>query len=99
MPVNPRVMPFAKHFVELRKRFIIILIVFVILLCVFYMEFFYKLIMDVLLYQIRDYLPDGHLTVLGPFETLTFRFKMSFYASTVGASPVILYNIFAFFER
>jgi len=96
MPINPRVMPFTKHFVELRKRFTYAFFTFLVLAFVFYSDFFYGLFMDILLHPIRDYIPGGRLTVLGPFETLTFRFKMSLYASFVVSSPVILYNVFAF---
>jgi len=96
MPINPRVMPFTKHFIELRRRFIYVLIAFFILLMVFYQDYFYQMIMNILLHPIRDYIPGGQLTVLGPFETLTFRFKMAMYAAAIASSPVIAYNLFAF---
>jgi sec-independent protein translocase protein TatC len=96
MPINPRIMPFTKHFIELRKRFIYVLIAFLLLLVLFYQDYFYELIMNILLGPIKDYIPGGQLTVLGPFETLTFRFKIAMYAAVIASSPVILYNIFAF---
>ena len=96
MPVNPRIMPFTKHFVELRRRFTYVLIAFIICLLLFYQDYFYQLIMNILLGPIKDYIPGGQLTVLGPFETLTFRFKMAMYAAFVASSPVIAYNVFAF---
>ncbi|MCL2491242.1 MAG: twin-arginine translocase subunit TatC [Coriobacteriia bacterium] len=97
MPVNPRVMPFTKHFIELRKRFIYILIVFFLFLILFYQEYFYVRIMDLLLYPLGDILPESGLVALGPFELLTFRFKVAIYSALVASSPVIFYNIFAFF--
>ena len=96
MPVSPRVMPFTKHFVEIRRRFIYVAIAFIISLFIFYTDFFYTLVVDILLRPISEYLPDGHLTVLGPFEMLTFRFKIALYASLIACSPIIIYNILAF---
>jgi sec-independent protein translocase protein TatC len=96
MPINPRVMPFTKHFVELRKRFTYVIIVLLIGIMVFYSDFFYKLVIDILIAPIREYIPGGQLTVLGPFEALTFRFKIALYAAIVASSPVIAYNILAF---
>jgi len=63
---------------------------------VFYQDYFYQMVMNILLNPIRDYIPGGRLTVLGPFETLTFRFKMAMYAALVASSPIIAYNLFAF---
>lgn len=93
-------MPFTKHFIELRKRFKYVFFTFVVLLIVFYSEYFFGLIKGVLLYPIQGYLDEnvigGQLMVTGPFEMMTFRFKLAMYAAFVASSPVIFYNIFAF---
>ncbi|MCL2024375.1 MAG: twin-arginine translocase subunit TatC [Coriobacteriia bacterium] len=96
MPLNPRIMPFMAHFRELRRRFTYILAVLVLSACLFYTDFFYAHIMQILLWPMRDVLPSGALTVLGPFEAMTFRFKVALYAALVVTAPVIIYHIFAF---
>ena len=96
MPVSPKQMPFFQHFAELRKRLTIIVIVIFVLSMVFYMEKCYVFLLDIFLAPVRAYLPGGKLTVLGPFEQMTFRFKVAFAASIIASMPVILYEIFAF---
>lgn len=89
-------MPFTQHFVELRKRFSAIAITVVVLLFVFYSDVCYKPILDFILAPVVPFLPDGKLTVMGPFEALTFRFKVALFAAVVASAPVIIYNILAF---
>lgn len=96
MPVGPRLMPFTQHFVELRKRFTIIIVSILVLMFVFYTDTMYKSILGFILAPVLEYVPGGKLTVMGPFEALTFRFKVALFAAIVAASPIIIYNILAF---
>ncbi|MCL2818748.1 MAG: twin-arginine translocase subunit TatC [Actinomycetia bacterium] len=96
MPVNPRVMPFTKHFIELRQRFIYILIAFIILLVVFYQERAFTTIYNILTGPIKEFLPNDQLNSFVPFEAMTVRFKMAIYSALIASSPVIAYNVFAF---
>lgn len=96
MPVSPRQMPFFEHFHEIKKRLTICLVVVLVLSFVFYSEKFFGFFMDIFLAPVREFLPDGKLTTMGPFEMLTFRFKISLFASLIASSPVLLYQFFAF---
>lgn len=96
MPVKPQQMPFFQHIAELRKRLTIIVVVVFVLSLVFYSQGIYVWLLNVFLAPVKAYLPGGKLTVLGPFEQMTFRFKVSFAASIIASMPVILYEIFAF---
>lgn len=96
MPVSPKQMPFFQHFAELRKRLTVIVIVIFVLSIVFYTDKCYVFLLDIFLAPVRAFLPGGKLTVLGPFEQMTFRFKVAFVASIIASMPVILYEIFAF---
>ena len=96
MPVEPKRMPFLQHFHELRKRLTVIAVVLFVLALVFYNTAVFKFLMDIFLAPVQSYLPGGKLTVLGPFEQMTFRFKVAFFAALITSMPVILYEIFAF---
>lgn len=96
MPISPRDMPFFQHFVELRKRATISLAAVLILSFIFYEDRIYGFLLKILLHPIAEYIPQGGLTVLGPFETLTFRFKIAVIAALIVSAPLIIYQIFAF---
>lgn len=95
MPVGPKRLPFFEHLAELRHRIIVVGVA--VLVGAMVMYYFTDPILDVLLEPIKAYLPNGKLTVFGPFEAFTFRFKVALYASIVVTSPIILYQFFAFF--
>ncbi|MBK5210878.1 MAG: twin-arginine translocase subunit TatC [Coriobacteriia bacterium] len=96
MPVEPKRMPFLQHFYELRKRLTVIAVVLFVFALIFYMTPVFKFLMGVFLAPVKAYLPGGKLTVLGPFEEMTFRFKVAFFAALIASMPVLLYEIFAF---
>lgn len=96
MPVQPKQMPFFQHFAELRKRLTVIVVVIFILSFVFYSKDIYVFLLNIFLGPVKEYLPNGTLTVLGPFEQMTFRFKVSFAAALIASMPITLYEIFAF---
>ena len=85
-----------EHVAELRKRLTIAVLVVVVLSFVFYAEPLYKAALEIFLHPIKDLLPDGQLTVLGPFEQLTFRAKVAMFAAIIVGSPVIIYQMLAF---
>jgi len=97
MPIGPKRLPFFEHIAELRWRLAVVLGVLSVGATALYVDPFYTWIMNWLLAPIRDFLPGGHLNVLGPFETFTFRFKVSLFASIVLFSPVIIWHVMAFF--
>lgn len=76
---------------------VIIVITLAVGASVLYVDPFYTWILDWVLAPISHLIPDGKLTVFGPFETFTFRFKVSLFAAIVVFSPVIIWQVLAFF--
>jgi sec-independent protein translocase protein TatC len=97
MPIGPKRLPFFSHIAELRQRLVIILLTVSIGATILYMKPFYDPILSWLLAPIYHLLPDGKLNVFGPFESFTFRFKVSLFAAIVIFSPIIIWQIMAFF--
>jgi sec-independent protein translocase protein TatC len=83
------------HLEELRKRIIIIVATVVVLSVALY--FVSWEILEVVMAPVAPYLDGEPLNILGPFESFTFRFKVALYAAIVVASPIIIYQIMAFF--
>ncbi len=96
MPIGPARMPLMDHLGELRRRLMIIVVSVVIAACVMYVAT--PTIIEILKYPIRDYLPEGAdfavLTALGGF---TLRFKVAIYSAVIVCSPLIIWQILAFF--
>ena len=93
-------MPLFDHLGELRMRLVRIVACLAIAVVVFYMAT--PTMGQFLLQPIFDFLPknaDGSLALiaLDPFESFATRFKISIWASIVACSPVILWQILAFF--
>ncbi|HET6351596.1 MAG TPA: twin-arginine translocase subunit TatC [Coriobacteriia bacterium] len=96
MPISPRRLPFFEHVAELRQRLVIIVATVGIGSTILYMKIFFNPIMEWLLKPIEDIMP-AQLTVFGPFESFTFRFKVAMFASIVIFSPIIVWQVLAFF--
>ena len=100
MPIGPARMPLLDHLGELRMRLVRIVVVLIVAICVFYMAT--PTISQFLLAPIAAYLPQGvdgsaALTILDPFEAFGVRFVIALWASIVATSPVILWQLLAFF--
>jgi sec-independent protein translocase protein TatC len=100
MPIGPARMPLLDHLGELRMRLVRIVAVLIIAILVFY--FATPTIIDFLINPIRDSLPtdatgNAILNVLDPLEAFSVRFSVSFWASIVATSPIIIWQILAFF--
>ncbi len=100
MPIGPARMPLMEHLGELRMRLVRIVVVLLVGVFVFYMAT--PTLGQILLWPIADTLPldaNGQvaLTALDPFEAFGVRFKLSFWISLIVCSPVILWQILAFF--
>ncbi len=94
-------MPLFDHLGELRMRLVRIVVCLAIAVVVFYMAT--PTISQFLLQPIAPYLPEGvdgllaGTIVLDPFEAFATRFKISIWTSVVACSPIILWQILAFF--
>jgi sec-independent protein translocase protein TatC len=97
MPVAPKRLPFFEHIAELRRRLVIILVTVLVGATVLYFDPFFTWILDWVLAPIHDMIPGGKLRVFGPFETFTFRFKVSLFAAIVLFSPVVIWQVLGFF--
>lgn len=97
MPIGPKRLPFFEHIAELRQRLVIMVLTLFVGSTVLYFNPMFTWIMDWVLAPIRDMIPGGQLNVFGPFETFTFRFKVSLFASIVVFSPILIWQVMAFF--
>jgi sec-independent protein translocase protein TatC len=88
-------MPFFDHLVELRYRLIVIGVILLIAVVVVYP--FEPLLLSWLIKPIKEFLPRGKMYIGGPWESFTFRFRVSMYAAVIVASPIILWQVLAFF--
>lgn len=99
MPIGPARMPLFDHLGELRMRLVRIVVCLAVAVCVFYLAS--VTVIDFLIWPISDVLQGATggsvLTTLDPFEGFGVRFKVSLWASIVACSPVILWQILAFF--
>ncbi len=97
MPIGPKRLPFFEHVAELRQRLVVIVLTLFVGSTLLYFDPFFTRVFSWLLAPIQDLLPAQGLTVFGPFETFTFRFKVSLFAAIVVFSPVIIWQVMAFF--
>jgi len=97
MPIESKRLPFFEHIAELRQRLIVIVATLFVGSTVLYFEPFYSLIWGGLTAPIIDMIPGGTFVALGPFELFTFRFKVALFASVVVFSPIIIWQVMAFF--
>lgn len=93
-------MPLFDHLGELRMRLVRIIACLAIAVVVFYMAT--PIMGQFLLLPISDFLPQdasgfASLQAIDPFEAFGTRFKISIWASVVACSPIILWQILAFF--
>lgn len=101
MPIGPARMPLFDHLGELRMRLVRIVACLAVAVCVFY--FAAPQMGQFLLLPIAAYLPfdpaTGYveLVALDPFEAFAVRFEIAFFFSIVATSPVILWQLLAFF--
>lgn len=100
MPIGPARMPLFDHLGELRMRLVRIVVCLLIGVCVFY--FATPTMGQFLMIPIADYLPKGpdglpSFMAIDPFEAFSTRFKISIWAAIVACSPVILWQLLAFF--
>lgn len=88
-------MPFLDHVGELRKRLTIVAAVLAVLTIAGY--FFTEPIFTFLIAPVAPYLGAGKPLALGFLDAMTLRFGLSFWASIVVSSPLIVWQIAAFF--
>lgn len=100
MPIGPARMPLLDHLGELRMRFVRILVCLAVAMCIFYLAT--PTIAQFLLEPVSEYMPtdangDVVLNVFGAFDAFSVRFYIAFWSAIVACSPVIIWQILAFF--
>jgi sec-independent protein translocase protein TatC len=101
MPIGPARMPLFDHLAELRMRLVRIVVCLFIAVCVFYMSA--PIMGQFLLLPIAEFLPfdasSGQvmLYALDPFESFAVRFEIALFFAFIATSPVILWQLLAFF--
>ena len=95
MPIGPARMPLLEHLGELRMRLVRIVVSLIIGVCVFYMAT--PVIGEILIYPISEYIPNDVLYAIDPFESFSTRFTIAIWTALVACSPVIFWQILAFF--
>jgi len=90
-------MPFFDHIAELRRRLIVIAAVVLIGSSTLY--FWAPQIYDFIMRPVLSIpaLADKPMNILGPWGTFGLRFTVALYASIIIGSPIILWQIMAFF--
>lgn len=98
MPISPKRLPFLEHIAELRHRLIVVVAVLGVTSVVLYTWAWE--VYEFVLAPVMPYLKDAGVDsfkVGGPFEGFTLRFRVSMYAAIVLTSPIIIWQVMAFF--
>ncbi len=100
MPIGPARMPLFDHLGELRMRLVRIVVCLAVAICIFYLAT--PTIAQFLALPISEFMPldaSGNIdfAIFDPFEAFSIRFKLSLWVSLVACSPIILWQILAFF--
>lgn len=89
-------MPLLDHLGELRRRLVIILASVFVAACIMYVAT--PELIDILKAPIMDFLPeDEQLFLLAPLSGFSLRFRVAIYAGVIVTSPLIIWQVMAFF--
>ncbi|MBN1192611.1 MAG: twin-arginine translocase subunit TatC [Coriobacteriia bacterium] len=95
MPISPKRMPFTAHMNELRKRLSVVVAVVGILTLVGYL--YSDKVYLLLVGPMRPVIGDQGSYVFDILEAMSNRFRLGMFAAVVAGSPIIIYEVFAFF--
>ncbi len=93
MPIGPARMTLMDHLSELRMRIVRIVVCLVIAICIMY--FAAPTLGEFLIQPISSYIEDLH--AIDPFEPFATRFEIALFAGLVASSPMIFWQLLAFF--
>lgn len=89
-------MPILEHLGELRRRLVIIVVALLVAASVIY--FYTPQLIEFLIAPVKPFLPDGaNLTSFDPLGAFSVRFRVAMYGGAIAASPIIIWQILAFF--
>ncbi len=101
MPIGPARMPLFDHLGELRMRLVRIVACLGVAICIFY--FAAPAMGQFLVMPITPYIPVdsqtgwAEMVALDPFEAFAVRFEIALFFGVVATSPIILWQLLAFF--
>ena len=95
MPIGPQRMPLLDHLGELRRRVTIIVAALVICAVTVYLAT--PTIIEIFIEPFQQYLPDGQLVIMSSLGGFTIRFKVALFCSVIICSPILIWEIMAFF--
>ena len=95
MPIGPARMPLFDHLGELRRRVTIIVVSVLVAAVVVY--FATPALIDLMVDQIREAMRGGQLTVMTALGGFTIRFKVACFFAVIICTPIIIWEIMAFF--
>ncbi len=95
MPIGPKRLPITEHLRELRSRLTVVIAVLFLGTLALYIPapVFFRFVMQPILHIFEG----QELVLLNPFESFTLRFKTAFFAALTLGSPIIIWQIMAFF--
>lgn len=95
MPIGPARMPIMDHLGELRRR--ITIIVVSVLVCALIVYFATPTLIDIMIGQIQEAMRGATLVVTTVLGGFTIRFKVAMFFSVIICSPIIIWEVLAFF--
>lgn len=95
MPIGPARMPLLDHLGELRRRLTIVVVTVLVMTVVMY--FATPTIVDILSDPIAPFVPSGQFYIMSSLGGFSLRFGIAIKIAAVACTPMILWQILAFF--
>ena len=95
MPIGPGRMPLLDHLGELRRRLTIVVVTLIAFTLIMY--FAAPTVIDLLTDPIKPFVPDGKFYIGSALGGFTTRFSIGFRTALVMCSPMIVWQVLAFF--
>lgn len=95
MPIGPARMPIMDHLGELRRRLTIIVVS--VIVCALIVYFATPTLIELMIGQIEAAMRGAELVVMSVLGGFTIRFKVALFFSVIICSPIIIWEVLAFF--
>ena len=95
MPIGPARMPIMDHLGELRRRLTIVVVS--VIVCALIVYFATPTLIELMIGQIEAAMRGAELVVMSVLGGFTIRFKVALFFSVIICSPIIIWEVLAFF--